>query len=120
LVAAKSIIAAVKEAETRIEKNPHTYPLHTSLLSDINGLMVQQAREAIARAGDQLREALSCASSRTNPEQIETLAETLHSTLIDETQSHRAFLVVDQQVAGDVHVVAGSVPATGWRHRSAG
>ena len=90
LAAAKAIIAAVEEAERRIQKNPETYALHASLLSDISALMVQQARDALARAGDQLREALACAS-RCDSE-VEKLAQTLHAPLIGETQSHRAII----------------------------
>lgn len=66
--AARAIIAAVDEAECRIQKNPETYALHASLLSDVNALMVQQARDALARAEGQLREALACVSGRTETE----------------------------------------------------
>ena len=51
-VAARAIIAAVEEAERRIDQNPTTYPLHVSLLSDLTALKVQQARDAMDRAGD--------------------------------------------------------------------
>ena len=61
LAAAKAIIAAVEEAEQRVQKHPATYALHASLLSDVSALMVQQARDALARADDQLRQALACA-----------------------------------------------------------
>ena len=88
LIPAKAIIAAVEDAEQRVEEKPQTYPLHASLLSDISALMVQQARDALARAGDQLREALACAS-RTE-EQVKKMAKNLHAPLIDDMQSHRA------------------------------
>ena len=91
LAAAKSIIAAVEEAERRVEENPQTYPLHASLLSDISALMVQQARDALARAGDQLREALACATNR-SPDQVNQMTENLHAPLIDETPSHGAII----------------------------
>ena len=39
----KAIIAAVEDAERRIQANPETYPLHASLLNDITALLVQQA-----------------------------------------------------------------------------
>lgn len=85
--AAKAIIAAVDEAERRIKDHPETYPLHISMLGDVTALMVQQARNALARANDQLREALASASHREAPE-VKELASKLHAPLIAETQSH--------------------------------
>ena len=87
LAAGKAIIAAVEDAERRIEATPQTYPLHASLLADISALMVQQARDALARAGDQVREALACVESR-NAEQLDVLVEKLKGPLIGEAQSH--------------------------------
>lgn len=87
LAAGKAIIAAVEDAERRIEATPQTYPLHASLLADISALMVQQARDALARAGDQIREALACVESRNN-EQLDILVDTLKGPLIGEAQSH--------------------------------
>ena len=37
LAAAKAIIAAVEEAERRVQQNPQTYPLHASLLGGADG-----------------------------------------------------------------------------------
>ena len=91
LVAAKTIIAAVEDADRRIQENPQTYPLHASLLSDINALQVQQARDALGRASDQLTVALSCVPERTG-KKIETLVERLHDPLIGATQSHGAVI----------------------------
>ena len=89
--AARAIIAAVDEAECRIQKNPETYALHASLLSDINALMVQQARDALARAEGQLREALACVSGRTETE-VEELVKKLRAPLIEDTPSHSAII----------------------------
>ena len=91
LAAGKAIITAVDEAERRIQESPDTYPLHASLLSDVSALIVQQARSALARASDQLREALACQPSR-SPEDVETLADRLDAPLIDEPQSHSAII----------------------------
>ena len=91
LAAARAIIAAVDEAEIRIQKNPETYALHASLLSDISALMVQQARDALARAEGQLREALACASGRTEIE-VEELVRELRAPLIEDTPSHSAII----------------------------
>ena len=83
----KAIIAAVEDAEQRIQANPETYPLHASLLNDITALLVQQAKDAIARADDQLKEALACVEER-DPDQITALALRLRKPLIQNPQSH--------------------------------
>ena len=83
----KAIIAAVEDAERRIQANPETYPLHASLLNDITALVVQQAKDAIARTGDQLQEALACVEGR-DASQIATLASKLEEPLITSPQSH--------------------------------
>lgn len=87
LGAARAIIAAVEGAETRIQANPHTYPLHAALLTDVSALMVQQARDALARTTDQMAEALSCVRTRV-PKEVQQIAKKLHGPLIDDTQSH--------------------------------
>ena len=87
LGAARAIIAAVEDAETRIQANPHTYPLHAALLTDVSALMVQQARDALARTTDQMAEALSCVRTRA-PKEVQQIAKKLHGPLIDDTQSH--------------------------------
>lgn len=89
LGAARAIIAAVEDAEARIQANPQTYPLHAALLADVSALMVQQARDALARTTDQVTEALSCVHRR-GPEDVKELAQTLHGPLIGDTQSHGA------------------------------
>ena len=89
LGAARAIITAVEDAEKRIQANPQTYPLHAALLADISALMVQQARDALARTTDQVAEALSCVQTRTE-EEVKKLAEKLHGPLIGDTQSHGA------------------------------
>ena len=89
LAAGKAIIAAVEEAECRVQANPQTYPLHASLLSDITALMVQQARDALKRADGQLQEVLTCGPKRSE-EEFKTLKDKLHGRLIGETQSHGA------------------------------
>lgn len=89
LGAARAIIAAVEDAESRIQANPNTYPLHAALLADVSALMVQQARDALARTNDQVAEALSCVATR-RPKDVEQMARKLHGPLIGETQSHGA------------------------------
>ena len=89
LVSGKTIIAAVQDAEQRVQANPQTYPLHASLLNEITSLLVQRAKDSIARTDDQLTEALACVDGRDN-KQTESLASTLREPLIEGTQSHRA------------------------------
>ena len=94
LVAAKAIIAAVENAEDRIQKNPATYPLHASLLADVTAVMVQQARDALARTDDILREALACVPERTDNE-VKTLVRKLKAPLIGAPKSHSAIISTD-------------------------
>ncbi len=89
LAAGKAIIAAVEEAERRVQANPQTYPIHASLLGDITALMVQQARDALKRADGQLTEALACVSSRSDDD-IDRMAQQLRGPLLDDSQSHGA------------------------------
>ena len=84
---AKAIIAAVEDAERRIQASPETYPLHASLLNEITALLVQQAKDAIARTGDQLNEALACVEGR-DKGRIDKLASKLREPLIDNPLSH--------------------------------
>ena len=95
LAAGRAIIAAVEDAERRIQANPQTYTLHASLLADISALMVQQARDALTRAPDQLKEALACVPERTEDDD-DNLAEQLHRHLIDDTPSHAATIPAAQ------------------------
>ena len=91
LAAGKSIIAAVENAEQRIQVNPEAFPLYVSLLSDVSALLVQQARDGIARSGDQLREALASNPNRSHKE-VSELAESLRDPLIGGPQSHGAII----------------------------
>jgi hypothetical protein len=91
LVSAKDIIAAVGAAEEAIKANPGTYPLHASLLADLTGLIVQQARSALARSEDIMREALASQPDRSE-EDVEELCQKLKQPLIDDPKSHSAIL----------------------------
>jgi ClpP class serine protease len=100
LVSAKTIIAAVDEATARVQSSPETYPLWASLVADVTAIMYQQARAAIARTSDQMREALASNPQRTATEVADLVAK-LKGPLIDETQSHGAvFSAADALQAG--------------------
>lgn len=91
LVAGKTIINAVEDAERRIQENPAIYPLHTALFADITAIVVQQAREAIGRTEDQLKEVLSYVSSRSD-DKVSSLVNDLRGPLIKDSQSHGTFI----------------------------
>lgn len=114
LGAARAIIAAVEDAETRIQANPQTYPLHAALLADISALMVQQARDALARTTDQVTEALSCVRTRTRDD-VATLAQKLHGPLIGETQSHGTTISAKDARSFDLPVREAAHDDQQWR-----
>ncbi len=100
LYSAKDLIAAVDQAEAAIAQNPDSYPLHVSLLADVTGVMVQQARSALGRSGDLVREALASNVDRP-PADVEKIAEALQKSLIDLPLDHGAvFGASDAQKAG--------------------
>jgi len=89
LVSAKDIIAAVDSAEKAIAKNPDTYTLHASLLSEVDALLLQRARSALARTSDLVAEALGSHPGRTE-RQVTTLRNKLKRPLIDLPRDHGA------------------------------
>jgi ClpP class serine protease len=89
LVSAKDIIAAVKLALDDVAERPDTYPLHSALLADVNALRVQQARSALDRTDDLVKEALLSNPRRTEPD-VEQLAKRLHEPLIEAPKDHAA------------------------------
>ncbi|MEJ3743047.1 hypothetical protein WEI85_07155 [Actinomycetes bacterium KLBMP 9797] len=84
------MIAAVDEAEARVNAAPDTYPLFANLLAEVNMLMVQQARSALARSEVLVREALSCSTAPRADTELNALAANLKKPLIDEPSSHTA------------------------------
>lgn len=89
LVSAKDIIAAVERALDDVAARPDTYPLHSALLAEVNALKVEQARSALARTDDLVREALQSNPDRTHPE-VDALVEELHEPLIEAPKDHAA------------------------------
>lgn len=88
LVGAKQIEAAVNSAEKRVQEAPDTYPLYSGLLSDVNMLMVEQARSAMRRSYGLMEDALFCAHS--DPADRTKLAEALRGPLADDADTHTA------------------------------
>ncbi|MCU8694050.1 SDH family Clp fold serine proteinase [Mycobacteroides abscessus] len=94
LASAKEIVAAVDEAEARVTKSPDAYPLFSSLLADVNMLMVEQARSALARSEALVLEAL-LSNNRRDVERAKELATALKAPLIDDPDSHSAVISAD-------------------------
>ena len=114
LAAARAIIAAVEDAERRIQQNPTTYPLHASLLSDITAIMVQQARDAMARTEDLVKEALACVDSRSQDD-IDALAGELKEHLISKQTEHRAIVSADDAMRCGLPVRVADPGSEQWR-----
>lgn len=89
LVSAKDMIAAVERALDDVADRPDTYPLHSALLADVNALKVEQARSALARTDDLLREALQSNPERSE-EDVDDLVKRLHEPLIEAPKDHAA------------------------------
>ena len=100
LYPAKALIAAVDEAQAAVETNPESYSIHVSLLADVTAVMVQQARAAVARSEDLVREALSSNPDR-SPDDVTRIAQALKEKLIDLPKEHGAvFDAADARGAG--------------------
>jgi hypothetical protein len=114
LVSAKDIIAAVERALNDVAERPDTYPLHSAMLSDVNALRVQQARSALDRTDDLVKEALLSNPRRSEEEAVQ-LAGRLHEPLIEAPKDHAAiFSAEDARKHG--LPVASCDPSSGqWR-----
>ena len=114
LVSAKDIIAALESAEAAIRASPATFPLHAALLADVTALMVQQARSALARSGDVMREALKSQPDRT-PAEIDSLCASLMQPLIEVPRSHGASLGIADAVSLGLPVIAADPRSDQWQ-----
>lgn len=94
LVSAKDIIAAVERALDDVADRPDTYPLHSALLADVNALKVEQARSALARTDDLVKEALQSNPDRADSD-VDALVERLHEPLIEAPKEHAAIFGAD-------------------------
>lgn len=94
LASAKELVEAVDEAEKRITANPDTYPLFANLLAEVTMVMVEQARNALARSEALVKEGLSAATGR-SARDVTRLAKALQQPLIDEPTSHSAVISCD-------------------------
>lgn len=114
LVPAKDVLAAVQAAEQAVQERPETYPIHASLLANVNALLVQQARSALARSADLVREALASNADRSTQE-VANLCTNLQEPLIDASRNHGA--VFDADDAQRAHLPVTKVDPAGeqWK-----
>lgn len=114
LVSAKDIIAAVERALDDVAARPDTYPLHSGLLADVNALRVQQARSALDRTDDLVREALLSNPRRTHAE-VDELAQRLHEPLIEAPKDHAAIFSAEDASKHGLPVVRCDPSSDQWR-----
>lgn len=114
LVSAKDLIAAVDAAEAAIERAPDTYPLYVSLLADVTGIMVQQARSALERTEDLVDEALRSQPDRTAAESQQLLAA-LKTRLIERPKHHGAVFGATDAAATGLPIVLLDPSSLQWR-----
>lgn len=114
LVAAKDIIAAYDKATQAVQDAPDTAMLHISLLSDINALIIQQARAALEGTDELLSQALRSNPDR-SPEQVGKLVESLKGSLITHPRTHSGlFDLNDAQTAG-LPVIEADLQSEQWQ-----
>jgi len=114
LYSGKDLIKAVENAESAIAENPAVYPLHASLLADFSAVMVEQARSAIGRTSDLVREALASNPDRPS-DQVDTVAEALNKRLIETPQYHGAvFGAADPEEVG-LPVIRADLESDQWK-----
>lgn len=113
-VSAKEIVAALDEAEKRVNANPNSFPLFSSLLSDVNMLMVEQARSALDRSESLMREALSSLSRRSDDE-VDQLASQLKAPLIDEPSMHSAVFSAEDAASHGLPAINADVQSEQWK-----
>lgn len=113
LVGAKEIEQAVKDAEARVAAAPDTFPLYAGLLSDVNMLMVEQARAAMDRSYTLIDEALVC--SGLDAEKRKEVAGKLKGPLVDEAKTHGATVGPESAKALGLPVTTVDVDSEQWQ-----
>lgn len=113
LVGAKEIDRAVASAEERINQAPDSYPLYAGLLADVNMIMVEQARSAMSRSYDLIKEALECASRQSSD--VDSLASALRVPLIDEATNHGATVGPATALGLGLPVIEADLDSVEWK-----
>lgn len=114
LYSAKDLIAAVDHAEQSIATNPDSFPLHVSLLADVSAVMVQQARSALERSEDLVKEALRSQPDRTE-EDVNAVAAAVKEKLIDLPKDHGAVFDAGDAVKAGLPVTRADPQSDQWR-----
>jgi hypothetical protein len=114
LYSAKDLIAAVEAAENAVTNNPDTYALHASLLADVSALMVQQARSALGRTDDLVREALESNPDRT-AEQVEQITKTIKEKLVELPKDHGAVFGAVEADKVELPVIEADPDSDQWK-----
>lgn len=114
LYSGKDLLKAVESAEAAIAKNADVYTLHASLLADFSAVMVEQARSAIGRTSELVREALASNPDRAEAD-VDTVAAALDTRLIDKPQYHGAvFGVADAEALG-LPTIRAEITSEQWK-----
>jgi len=113
LVAAKHIVAAVDDAVEKVLAHPNVAPIYQTLLADLDAIVVQEARSALARSNELLDEALRSNPDRT-PAETDALRESLQLRLIDRPQSHGALFNADDAAAAGLPVIKADLSSDAW------
>jgi hypothetical protein len=114
LAAAKDIIGAVETATKEVQQAPDTYPIHAAMLSDVNALLVQQAKSALARTDDLVEEALKSCSGRTQA-QVDELKAKLRKPLIALPKSHAAVFGADDAAVAGLPIIKADPTGRQWQ-----
>jgi hypothetical protein len=114
LVSAKDMIEAVDRALADVAERPDTFPLHSSLLAEVNALRVQQARSALERTDDLVREALR-SNPRRGEQEVEELAKRLHEPLIEAPKDHAAIFSAEDARKHGLPVISCDPSSDQWR-----
>jgi hypothetical protein len=114
LYSAKDLIAAVDHAETSVATNPESYTLHVSLLADVNAVMVQQARSALERSEDLVKEALRSQPDRREAD-VEAVAAAVKEKLIDLPKDHGAVFDAGDAERAGLPVIKANPRSDQWR-----
>ncbi|MGH7641640.1 MAG: SDH family Clp fold serine proteinase [Candidatus Dormibacteria bacterium] len=115
LISAKDLIAAVEEALASVQRSPDTYPLQASLLSNLNAIMVQQARSALARTEDLVIDALVSNPARSKDQAAVLWKGSLKKRLMDDPQSHGATFGPDAAIEAGLPVEKADPGGEQWR-----
>lgn len=114
LYSAKDLIAAVDHAEASVAANPESYTLHVSLLAEVNAVMVQQARSALERSEDLVKEALRSQPDRSEDD-VEAVAAAVKEKLIDLPKDHGAVFDAGDAARAKLPVIKADPRGDQWR-----